>query len=146
MSVHKPLHMTEYLVSHPHNVNVTFSFPDGSQLGANRMLLAASCQTFQAMFYRDWKEETVIHLPDSNKEAFEFFTRILYREAVELYEADLLSLEKLYYLADKYMVEEIKKNITEAAKYVSYYNTTVQEDLLNLEHVMTDPIKEIVAT
>ena len=102
MPVLKLLRVTEYLASHPHDINVTFSFTDGRQLGANPMLLSASCEAFEAMFSGDWKEETVIDLPDTKLEAFELFTKILYAESVNLVEeADILILDQLYYLADK---------------------------------------------
>ena len=104
MPVLKPLRMTEYLASHPQDIDVTFSFPDGRQLGANRLLLSASCEAFEAMFSGDWKEETVINLPDTNLEAFELFTRILYSESVDLGQLTIFTHDKLYYLADKYMV------------------------------------------
>ena len=112
-----PLRVTEYLARHPHDVNITFSFPDDRQLGANRMLLSASCEAFEAMFSGDWKEETVINLPDTNLEAFELFTRILYSESVDLGQLTIFTHDKLYYLADKYMVEEIKVNITDEVKH-----------------------------
>ena len=93
------------------------------------------------MFSGNWKEETVVNLPDTNLEAFQLFTKILYSESVELSEAHIDTLDELYYLADKYMVEEIKANITDAAKVVEI---SALKDLSLLEHIKTDPIKEIL--
>ena len=159
MPVFKPLRMTDYLSSHPQHINVTFSFPDGRQLGANRMILSAACEAFEAMLSGNWKEETIIHLPDTNKDAFELFTKILYSESVDLGETDIFTIDQLYYLADKYMVEEIKVNIAEAAKeFLKGFNWDRDEEKIEdlslpgictvaiclLEHIYTD-IKEILA-
>ena len=143
MPVIKPLRVTEYLASHPQDLNVTFSFPDGRQLGANRMLLSASCEAFEAMFSGDWKEETVINLSDTNLGAFKLFVRILYSESVELREFDLLTLDQLYYLGDKYIIEEIKRNVIAATTVAIQMNMNI-ERLSLLEHIKSDPMKDML--
>ena len=143
MPVLRPLLATEYLASHPQDINITFSFPDGRQLGANRMLLSASCDVFQTMLSGDWKEESIIQLPDTNLEAFQLFTKILYAESVDLNKEDIVTLDQLYYLADKYMIEEIKLNITDAASGIYADRWPFLEELSYLEHMKMDPTREI---
>ena len=60
----KPLHAARFLAENPERVDVFFSFPDGAKLGANKTLLAISCDAFKVMFSGDWKEEEVGFLPD----------------------------------------------------------------------------------
>ena len=119
------LSVTEYLASHPQDINVTFSFPDGRQLGANKLLLSMACTVLEAMFSGNWQEDEVINLPDTNLEAFQMFTEILYSKEVDLSKADWLDLDQLYYLAVKYMVEEIKEQITDCAKDNSTSGDTI---------------------
>ena len=156
--------LTEYLASHPQDINVTFSFPDGRQLGSNKLLLSMASQVFEAMFSGNWQEDEVVNLPDTNLEAFQLFTQILYYKKVDLSKADWLTCDQLYYLADKYMVEEIKIQITDCAKDNStsgeggwgdvWDGTDTAENLtmlgkctmsmLLMEHMKTDAVKEII--
>ena len=57
--ISKPLHPRRFLTENPGAVDVFFSFPDGGQLGANKTLLAMSCDAFKVMFSGDWKVEEV---------------------------------------------------------------------------------------
>ena len=62
MSYQRSLPTSEYLAAHPHNTDVSFSFPDGRQLAANKLLLSIACNQFHNMFSGNWKEEQVIRI------------------------------------------------------------------------------------
>ena len=63
MSYQRSLPTSEYLAAHPHNTDVSFSFPDGRQLAANKLLLSIACNQFHNMFSGNWKEEQVQGVP-----------------------------------------------------------------------------------
>ena len=66
MFISKRLPFSRYLADHPQDLDVTFSFPDGRQLGANKMLLSIRS------FYKSWK--LVIYIKCTNR----FCVQILY--------------------------------------------------------------------
>ena len=66
-------------------------------------------------------------------------------ESVDLSEFDLLTLDQLYYLGDKYIIEEIKRSVTAVTKLVIQIWMDI-EILSLLEHIKTDPMKEMLTT
>ena len=59
MSYHRPLPASEYLGAHPHKTDICFSFPDGRQLEASKLLLSMASNNFHNMFSGNWREEQV---------------------------------------------------------------------------------------
>ena len=150
MSISKHLPVSRYLTDNPKDLDVAFSFPDDRQLRANRMLLSLSSDAFQAMLSGDWKEEEVIHLPDTNLEAFEAITKYLYSEEVDLTAMSINQLDSLFHLADKYLIEEIKGSIIKQTENwltlpqscCNACNLQCNAMLSVIKDLKTDPIKE----
>ena len=105
-----------------------------------------SLEAFRAMLSGDWEEEEVILLPDTTLEAFQSFTKYLYSEEVDLTIMDIKQLDSLYYLADKYMADEIKENIIEQAEIWFIGQQDKQSCLAYvsaIDIVKTSPVKEV---
>jgi len=100
--------------------DVTFSFDTESsitngkkEIKANKTILALASEVFKTQFFGSIPAEEVVPVKDSNAEAFGIFLDILYNEKIQLKDMNLMLLGDLFYLADKYQVDEIKAAILE---------------------------------
>ena len=101
--------------------DVTFCFNDIGQKGtkelkANKTILACASEVFMAQFFRSTHVEKVILVEDSNVDAFDTFLDILYHIGVDLKGKNSKFLGELFYLAEKYHVNELKTLIIEAVE------------------------------
>jgi len=100
--------------------DVTFSFDTKSsitngkkEIKANKTILALASEVFKTQFFGSIPAEEPVPVKDSNAEAFGIFLDILYNEKIQLKDMNPMLLGDLYYLAEKYQVDEIKVAILE---------------------------------
>jgi len=101
--------------------DVTFSFSDiGTkgikELKANKTFLACASDIFRTQFFGSIPCEKVIHVEDSNVDAFDTFLDILYHVDVDLKERNFKFLGEIFYLAEKYQVHDLKTLIVEVVE------------------------------
>ena len=79
-------------------------------IGAHKFILALGSPVFKMQFYGHFQEKEkrqVIRIVDSSPEVFRVFIKCFY-EDVDLTQLSIKFLCDLYYLGDKYCVEELK--------------------------------------
>jgi len=101
--------------------DVTFSFSDigtkgTKELRANKTFLACASDIFRTQFFGSIPVEKVIHVEDSNVDAFDTFLDILYHVDVDLKDKNLKFLGEIFYLAEKYQVNDLKTLIVEVVE------------------------------
>ena len=82
---------------------------DAAMIGAHKFILALGSPVFKMQFYGHLREDVrrVIRIVDSSPEVFRVFIKCFY-EDVDLTQLNINFLCDLYYLGDKYCVEELK--------------------------------------
>lgn len=85
---------------------------DAAMIGAHKFILALGSPVFKMQFYGHLREDVrrVIRIVDSSPEVFRVFIKCFY-EDVDLTQLNINFLCDLYYLGDKYCVEELKDGI-----------------------------------
>ena len=101
--------------------DVKFIFKDSGSKGnieikANKTILAYGSDVFKIQFFGSIPESDSVPIEDSSIDTFNMFVDILYNKKVELNELSLKVLGDLFYLGEKYHVEDLKDAI---AKNVS---------------------------
>ena len=81
---------------------------DAMMIGAHKHVLALGSPVFKMQFYGPLREDRrVIRIVDSIPEVFRVFIKCFY-EDVDLNQLNIKILCDLYYLGDKYCIEELK--------------------------------------
>ena len=81
---------------------------DATMIGAHKHVLALGSPVFKMQFYGPLREDRqVIRIVDSSPEVFRVFIKCFY-EDVDLNQLNIKFLCDLYYLGDKYCIEELK--------------------------------------
>ena len=81
---------------------------DAAMIGAHKHVLALGSPVFKMQFYGPLREDRrVVRIVDSSPEVFRIFIKCFY-EDVDLNQLNIKILCDLYYLGDKYCVEELK--------------------------------------
>eukprot|EP00092_Neocalanus_flemingeri_P013831 GFUD01014921.1.p1 GENE.GFUD01014921.1~~GFUD01014921.1.p1 ORF type:complete len:287 (+),score=52.21 GFUD01014921.1:88-948(+) len=99
--------------------DISFTFVDQttgetSELFAHKLVLACGSPVFMRQFYGEIKEQkNPIPVEDSSSDAFKFFLDTLYNKKPPLKNMDFQLLGKMYYLADKYLLELLKESVTQ---------------------------------
>ena len=101
--------------------DVTFTFIDSgtrgiTELKANKTFLACASDVFRTQFFGSISSEKVIHVEDSNGDAFDTFLDILYHVDIDLKQKNLKFLGEIFYLAEKYQVNDLKTVIVEVVE------------------------------
>ena len=101
--------------------DVKFIFRDSGskcnlKIKANKTILAYGSGVFKTQFFGSIPESDSVPIEDSSIDTFNMFVDILYNKKVELNELSLKVLGDLFYLGEKYHVEDLKDAI---AKNVS---------------------------
>jgi len=82
------------------------------ELDAHKLILACGSEVFMTQFFGLIREECdVIPVEDASYDAFKVFLDLLYNKSVPVRQASFKILAELYYLADKYLMEEMKEMI-----------------------------------
>jgi len=94
--------------------DVKFTFEDKnsgvkSELPAHKLVLALGCDVFMAQFYGPHKEERdTIPVEDSSVDAFKLLLELLYNKKVAFKNLGFKLLAELFYLADKFILDNLK--------------------------------------
>ena len=83
---------------------------DAVIIGAHKFILALGSPVFKMQFYGHFKEkddQRVIRIVDSSPEVFRVFIKCFYEE-VDISQLNIKFLCDLYYLGDKYNIEDLK--------------------------------------
>jgi len=82
------------------------------ELDAHKLILAFGSEVFMTQFFGSFKEDRdIIPVEDVSFEAFKIFLDVLYNKKISLRHACFKILAELYYLADKYLMAEMKELI-----------------------------------
>eukprot|EP00092_Neocalanus_flemingeri_P037216 GFUD01040522.1.p1 GENE.GFUD01040522.1~~GFUD01040522.1.p1 ORF type:complete len:284 (+),score=69.51 GFUD01040522.1:54-905(+) len=94
--------------------DVKFTFVDKNtgkhlELYAHKLILAFGSEVFMAQFYGNLKEERdIIDVDDSSVDAFEALIDVMYNKKVPIKEKSFEFLAELFYLADKFLMDELQ--------------------------------------
>jgi len=99
------------------NLGFNFSISPGGmqssrkEVSAHKLILAIASDVFTRQFFGLMQSENVINIKDASKDVFEMMIDFIYNKKIEFINYDLDCLSKLYYLADKYDIEELRLEI-----------------------------------
>eukprot|EP00092_Neocalanus_flemingeri_P021403 GFUD01023204.1.p1 GENE.GFUD01023204.1~~GFUD01023204.1.p1 ORF type:complete len:274 (+),score=65.02 GFUD01023204.1:51-872(+) len=100
--------------SQPPPTDVSFLFKDDGilvkEIKAHKMILAIASDVFNREFYGSMAEDE-IEIKDASQEVFQKFIEFIYNKPLTWKDYDLSFLSSLYYLAEKYNVEDLKDEI-----------------------------------
>ena len=118
--------------------DVTFTFIDSgtrgiTELKANKTFLACASDVFRTQFFGSISSEKVIHVEDSNGDAFDTFLDILYHVDIDLKQKNLKFLGEIFYLAEKYQVNDLKTVIVEVVENMNIGMKDVVEIMMIAE-------------
>jgi len=122
--------------------DVKFTFVDQntgvmSELLAHKLVLALGCDVFMAQFYGPHMElRDTIPVEDSSVDAFKILVELLYNKKVAFENLGIELLAELFYLADKFILDDLKDAII---KEVSS-RKMVTEKLLEAANVAEDKV------
>ena len=114
---------------------------DAAMIGAHKFILALGSPVFKMQFYGHLREDArrVIRIVDSSPEVFRVFIKCFY-EDVDLTQLNINFLCDLYYLGDKYCVEELKVWRQQSLGNGCYLQWTFQDGIiLTLASEVPDP-------
>ena len=98
------------------DVKFIFSSPDSNEvqeLPAHKLVLSCASQVFRTQFYGSIPgDQDAIPVTDSSFEAFKIFIDILYNKKVDLKTLTFQLLGEVFYLAEKYHIDTLKKLVT----------------------------------
>merc|ERR1711915_261819 len=97
--------------------DIKFTFPEedssvDSSINAQKLVLACGSEVFKIQFYGSFKNEDTIKVTDASREAFKIFLDILYNKQMDFDSLKFELLAELFYLAEKYQMEDLKQVIT----------------------------------
>eukprot|EP00092_Neocalanus_flemingeri_P092961 GFUD01118090.1.p1 GENE.GFUD01118090.1~~GFUD01118090.1.p1 ORF type:complete len:263 (+),score=56.90 GFUD01118090.1:51-839(+) len=100
--------------SQPPPTDVSFLFKDDGilvkEIKAHKMILAIASDVFNREFYGSMAEDE-IEIKDASQEVFQKFIEFIYNKPLTWKDYHLSFLSSLYYLAEKYNVEDLKHEI-----------------------------------
>ena len=121
-----------YLGSNPRvPYDVYFTFPDedtSDRIGAHRFLLAAVSDSFHAMFNGPLPETGDVAVKDASSVAFTALRDLIYNKTPDWSKFGKFELYlQVYKLADKYLIESLKKDIFQACRKFTITEDNFQE-------------------
>eukprot|EP00092_Neocalanus_flemingeri_P037483 GFUD01040815.1.p1 GENE.GFUD01040815.1~~GFUD01040815.1.p1 ORF type:complete len:272 (-),score=42.78 GFUD01040815.1:28-843(-) len=109
--------------------DVTFFFKGEDnivkEVKAHKLILSMASDVFKREFYGTMKEEDVV-IKDASQQVFQAMIEFIYNKRTALGDLELSFLASLYYLAEKYDLEELKEGIL----------ATIPEHEVNNENVL----------
>jgi len=112
----------------PTDVNFMFKGEEGlvTEVKAHKLILAIASDVFKANFFGPFESESKISIEDATEEVFKAMIEFIYNKPVDWKNYKLSFLTSLYYLADKYDISELRKQIL----------TSIPEHKVSAENVM----------
>ena len=99
-------------------------------VGAHKFILALGSPVFKRQFYGYFEEaqisdkRTVIKILDSSPQVFRVFIKY-FNEEIDISQMDIKFLCNLYYLGDKYFIEELKVGRTLTIQTIEICNSGI---------------------
>jgi len=81
---------------------------------AHKFILALVSDVFEKEFYGGVKDDGTVEIKDASKESFEAMINFIYIKKTDMEQYDYEVLCSLYYLADKYNISALKKEVLKA--------------------------------
>ena len=112
--------------------DVTFTIKDPGNNGgdveikAHKVILAGASEIFKTQFFGAFPSEDIVRVEDATVATFNLFLDSIYNVPVELKELSLKVIGELFYLAEKYRIDAVKKALV---KYVREMEITKEEVL-----------------
>jgi len=129
----------------PTDVRFWFKDDDGSikEVKAHTLILAAASDVFNREFYGNLSSEHDIEIKDACQEVFQTMVEFVYNKKPSYKDADLGFLASLYYLADKYDIQDLRIEIIAAIPDHEVTKENVLE-IANLaeENILHNPLSE----
>eukprot|EP00092_Neocalanus_flemingeri_P027025 GFUD01029306.1.p1 GENE.GFUD01029306.1~~GFUD01029306.1.p1 ORF type:complete len:273 (-),score=65.78 GFUD01029306.1:19-837(-) len=95
--------------------DVTFLFKEAGvstkEVKAHKKILAFASDVFNREFYGGMESEDEITIKDASQEVFQVMVDFIHNKQPDWKDCDLSFLASLYYLADKYNIEELRDKI-----------------------------------
>jgi len=97
----------------PTDVKFVFKTEGGveEEVRAHKLILAIASDVFKRQFFGSMQTENLINILDSNKDVFQTMIDYVYNKKIEFLDYGLDFLSHLYHLADKYDIEELRREI-----------------------------------
>jgi len=111
----------------PTDVKFVFKEDDvEEEVTAHKFVLAVASDVFKRQFFGLMQSENVINIKDASKDVFEMMIDYIYNKKIEFVNYELDCLSKLYHLADKYDIKELRFEII----------TSIPEHEITIENVL----------
>jgi len=97
----------------PTDVRFWFKEQDGiiKEVKAHRLILACASDVFNKGFFGSFEAESDVEIKDASQSVFLTMIEFIYNKKLNYKECSLNFLISLYYLADKYNIEQLRKEI-----------------------------------
>jgi len=129
--------------------DVKFLFKSSRQDGivtevrAHKLILAIASDVFEREFFGSLKSEDDIPISDASKEVFQAMIEHIYCKQLNLKDYDPVFIASLYYLAEKYIIEDLRDEIIASVKEIEISRKNVLEvALLAEESALHEPLSE----
>jgi len=129
----------------PTDVRFWFKEEDGSikEVKAHTQILASASEVFNREFYGSLNSEGDIEIKDACQDVFQAMIEFIYNKKPSYKDLDLTFLASLYYLADKYDLLDLRKEIIAS---ITEHPVTKENvlDVANLaeENILHQPLSE----
>jgi len=125
--------------SPPTDVRFWFKQEDGSavkEVKAHTQILAAASDVFYREFYGSLRVESEVEIKDARQEVFQAMIEFIYNKKLVFKDVGLDFLASLYYLAEKYNIEDLRDEIV---VFIPEYKIT-KENVLKVALLAEDNI------
>ena len=127
--------------------DVRFLFNKGSstkELKAHKLILALISDVFEREFYGSMKDgKDDIDIKDASHDVFQAMIDFIYNKHSELKVYDLTFLSQLYYLGEKYNIEDLRNRIIAAIPEFKILDENVLDvAILAEEYILHEPLME----
>jgi len=128
----------------PTNVRFVFN-EDGvmKEVTAHTQILACSSEVFNREFFGALATEKEVEIKDASQEVFQTMIEFIYNKKPKFKELDLKFLISLYYLADKYDIQDLCSNIISTIpKHLVVKKDVLPIAMLAEENIVHPPLSE----
>jgi len=137
--------LATYLNANSSMADVKFIFrspvsKEVKEILAHKLVLSCGSEVFQTQFYGSIQDQEEILVEDSSYEAFKLFLDILYNQKVEFKSLTFQLLAEMFYLAEKYRIDTLKKVVTDTvlAKRIDTENLLIAAKVAEDNALMED--------
>jgi len=112
----------------PTDVRFLFKDQDGGikEVKAHRFVLACASDVFNKQFFGSFEAKSDVEIKDASENVFLTMVEFIYNKKPNYKESDLSFLTSLYYMADKYNIEHLRKEILD---YIPEHKVTSETAL-----------------